>query len=58
MQRAKAPLHTASWLVKCLIHHRVGNVNGIFLKSLVLYQLTSLQKIYFEEYKEKFLELG
>ena len=49
MQPASAPSPPTSWLVKCVIH-RVRNFKCVFLKSLLLYQLTSRQHFYFGNY--------
>ena len=56
MQPANAPSPPLnSWLVKCLIH-RVRNFKCIFLKSLILYQLTPRGTFYFKEYSREIPE--
>ena len=55
MQPVNAPLPSTSWRVKCLIQ-RVRNFKCIFPKSVLLYQLTSRQHFYFEEYLRKIPE--
>ena len=62
MQPANPPFHYLhpppnSWLFKCLIH-RVTNSKPIFLKRLLLYQLTARQHFYFGKYLREFLRLG
>ena len=45
-QPANALPPPTSWPVKCLVHS-VRNLKCIFLKSILLYQLTSCQHFYF-----------
>ena len=49
------PPPLTSWLVKCSIH-RVRNFKCIFLKSLILSQLTSWGTLYFKEYSREIPE--